>query len=116
MMSTGSGQPNDKPVATTAAQALLVANDKVSTARRDQRSANSARSSRRCRRVMTGGQVSGAEGVFVDMQVGDELGQQPPRLVEAGEIGDERCVQGADPPAHVPQPTPPSGTWPGSPG
>jgi hypothetical protein len=39
------------------------------------------------------GDVSGAEGKFANLQVGDVFGQLLPRSVEAGEVGDERCVQ-----------------------
>ena len=61
------------------------------------------RSSARCRSEVAQGQVSGAEGQFVDPQVGDELGQQSPRPVETGEIGDERRVQSGDPCPQGPQ-------------
>ena len=50
------------------------------------------------------GEVSGAEGELPDLEVGDVLGQLPPWLVEAGEIGDERGVQVGDPCPQRPQP------------
>jgi hypothetical protein len=51
-------------------------------------------------------QVAGAEGQLVNLQVGDELSQQPPRPVEAGEIAAERRVQIGHP---RPQRPPPRG-------
>jgi hypothetical protein len=43
------------------------------------------------------GEVPGAEGQFPDLEVGDVSGQLSPRLVEVGEVGDERGVQPGDP-------------------
>ena len=50
------------------------------------------------------GEVSGAEGQFPDLEVGDVSGQLSPGLVEAGEIVDERCVQLGDPRLQGPHP------------
>ena len=54
-------------------------------------------------RVVTHGEIPGAQREFVDPNVGDELGQQPPRLVEAGEVCDERCIWAGDKSSQRPQ-------------